>query len=109
MRPRLLLVLIIAAPVAALAQSAPPGGGRIVVPPAASTPAPTPAQRSLPQLPPIQPATLAQDPAECRAGCAGSRYMCRASHDLDSCDNIWRECVDVCTHPDTDAPTSAAP
>jgi hypothetical protein len=107
MRPRLLLALVIAAPAVAFAQSAPPTAGRIVAPPPAIAPAPTPAPRRLPQLAPIQ--VAAQDPGECRAGCAGSRYMCRSSHDLTSCDSIWRECVDACMHPDPDAPTSAAP
>jgi hypothetical protein len=99
-----LTLLLIALPLAALAADAPSGGGRIVAPPPRAAPPPRPAPAV--SLRPLS-AAPAQDPTECRRGCAQSYYFCRSTDDPGSCGGPWTQCLAACDAPSPDQGASS--
>ena len=110
MLARLAFFLLLIVPPMALAADAPPGAGKITIikqPPkvAAAAPAPAPAPALTPAA--VSPAPRV-DASECRASCAETNYLCRASDQPDDCGGHWSQCVAACNTPNL-APAFSTP
>ena len=97
-----LTLLLIALPALALAADA--GGGR-------GSPAQPTVQRAAtaPTISPTAPPSVANDPSQCRMGCAQTYYFCRAGDHPDDCAGTWGQCVATCTSPNLAPGYSTAP
>jgi hypothetical protein len=97
-----LTLLLIALPALALAADA--GGDR--------SRAARPTVQHAATLPTISPPaspSAANDPSQCRMGCAQTYYFCRAGDHPDSCSETWGQCVATCTSPNLAPGYSTAP
>jgi hypothetical protein len=64
---------------------------------------------ALPTILPPAPASAANDPSQCRMGCAQTYYFCRAGDHPDNCAETWGQCVATCTSPNLAPASSTTP